>query len=201
LKNKTDTKSPDKGRRKFVLGLLGVGVVSILASVASIIKSLVPQKSEKSGYFPTVKAGDVMVFASGDKINQPITLEDLALNDGVLAYPKGKGDNQANLTMVMHLPPDSLKPPTKVEWTANGVVAYSALCTHLSCTVSWDKKQNVQASEIQCFCHNSIFDPRRGAIVLAGPAPIPLAQLPVAFNDQGYLIAKGSFEGPVGPQM
>lgn len=201
MENKKGAENLDKGRRKFVLGLLGVGIVSVLASVASLIRSLVPKKSEKSGYFPTVAAGDVLVFAAGDKKDQPITPDNLALGDGVLAYPKKKGANQANLTIVMHLEPEMLKPPTKIDWTVNGLVAYSALCTHLSCTVSWDKKKTIQGSEIECFCHNSIFDPRRGAIVLAGPAPVPLPQLPIALNDQGVLIAKGSFEGPVGPQM
>ncbi len=197
---KQPTEVKDEGRRKFVIGLLGAGLLSVLASTVSLVKSLVPGKSEKSGYLPTVAEGDVLVFASGERMNEPVTLEDLAVGEGVLAFPKGKNDNQANLTMVVRLNPDDFKPPTIVEWTDRGVVAYSALCTHLSCTASWAKKESLEGSEIECFCHNSIFDPRRGAVVLAGPAPVPLPQLPIKVNEQGFIIAAGTFEGPVGPQ-
>jgi rieske iron-sulfur protein len=193
-------KETDEGRRKFVTGLLGLGFLSIFASIASLVKSIVPPKSAKSGYFPTVATGDVLVYAGGEKKNRPILAEELQVGDGFLAYPQGKGENQANLIIVARLHPEEFKPPTNLEWVVDGIVAYSALCTHLSCTVSWDKKPEEQASEIQCFCHNTVFDPRRGAKILAGPAPLPLPQLPLGVDDAGQLIAKGTFNGPVGPQ-
>jgi cytochrome b6-f complex iron-sulfur subunit len=52
-------------------------------------------------------------------------------------------------------------------------VAYSAVCTHQACTVAYKNGQ------LACPCHGSVFDPADGAAVVAGPAPKPLAEIPV----------------------
>jgi cytochrome b6-f complex iron-sulfur subunit len=52
-------------------------------------------------------------------------------------------------------------------------VAYSAICTHQGCTVAYKNGQ------LACPCHGSVFDPADGAAVIAGPAPKPLAEIPV----------------------
>jgi Rieske Fe-S protein len=56
--------------------------------------------------------------------------------------------------------------------TASGVVAFSAVCTHMACTVA------VAGREYQCPCHGSAFDAFTGA-VLVGPATEPLAPVAV----------------------
>ena len=191
----------DAGRRKLVLGFLGLGGLGILTSVVSLVKSVVPAKSAKDGYLPTVAAGDRLVYADGDKKDQVVRVDEVKTGDGFLAYPQNKGENPANLVLVIRLRPEDFFPPTNSEWTVSGIAVYSALCTHLSCTVSWDKKAQLDGSEIQCFCHNSVFEPRRGAKVLAGPAPSPLSQLPVAVNAQDELAVQDAFGGPIGPQV
>jgi Rieske Fe-S protein len=50
------------------------------------------------------------------------------------------------------------------------VVAFSAVCTHLGCTVA------PQGKEFDCPCHGSRFDAASGD-VLGGPAPSPLKKL------------------------
>lgn len=53
----------------------------------------------------------------------------------------------------------------------NGMlVAYSAVCTHLSCAVLW------RDGELQCPCHDGRFSVETGA-VLAGPPPRPLPRI------------------------
>lgn len=52
--------------------------------------------------------------------------------------------------------------------TGDGFRAYSAICTHLGCLVSWDDKKR----EIVCPCHAGIFD-FEGRVV-SGPPPRPL---------------------------
>lgn len=49
------------------------------------------------------------------------------------------------------------------------LVAYSSVCTHLSCTVLW----NADQQSLDCPCHKGKFDAADGA-VLAGPPPRPL---------------------------
>ncbi|MEA2508738.1 MAG: thiosulfate dehydrogenase (quinone) large subunit [Actinomycetota bacterium] len=58
------------------------------------------------------------------------------------------------------------------------VVAYSRVCTHAGCTVGYDPSTKV----LYCPCHGAEFDPRHGARVLAGPAPVPLPKIAVAID-------------------
>jgi len=52
--------------------------------------------------------------------------------------------------------------------TTDGLVAYSALCTHLCCLVEWDKTSGL----IACPCHNGKFDAEGS--VISGPPFRPL---------------------------
>ena len=56
--------------------------------------------------------------------------------------------------------------------TAGTVVAFTAVCTHMGCTVKPAGK------EFHCPCHGSVYDAFTGK-VLGGPAPAPLAAVPV----------------------
>jgi thiosulfate dehydrogenase [quinone] large subunit len=58
------------------------------------------------------------------------------------------------------------------------VAAYSRVCTHAGCLVDFDSGSGV----LFCPCHGAEFDPNRGAEVIGGPAPTPLAQVPVTLD-------------------
>jgi rieske iron-sulfur protein len=58
----------------------------------------------------------------------------------------------------------------------------------------WSKDK----SAMVCSCHGSIV-PKDGAEVIFGPAPMPLAALPLK-SDKGLLIVAGGFIGPLGRQ-
>jgi Rieske Fe-S protein len=49
------------------------------------------------------------------------------------------------------------------------LVGWSAVCTHLSCAVLWREED----SQLECPCHDGVFDPATGEVV-AGPPPRPL---------------------------
>ncbi len=51
---------------------------------------------------------------------------------------------------------------------------FSAVCTHLGCTVQYEPDKN----RIHCACHGGVYDPNTGAN-LAGPPPRPLTRLNV----------------------
>lgn len=56
--------------------------------------------------------------------------------------------------------------------TAGKVAAFSAICTHMGCTV------NAGGPQFHCPCHGSVYDAFTGQVV-RGPAPQPLTSIPV----------------------
>lgn len=62
-------------------------------------------------------------------------------------------------------------------------VAFSAICTHLGCTVA------PAGTKLQCPCHGSVYDVGTGK-VLRGPAPRALAPVPVHVVDGAVLLGR-----------
>jgi len=188
-------------RRRVTLGIVLAALASAFGSLFSLLKVLAPA-NKGGGYVANVGPGDRLVYADGDHSGNPLRASAFEVGDAVLAYPLGKTGNQANLVQLIRLQESEFQPPVRKELTDRGFVAYSAICTHLGCTVSWVKNPEAPgASYSECFCHNSIFDPRRGATVVGGPAPIPLAQIGVRVDAEGVLVFTGGFSGPIGPQV
>lgn len=62
------------------------------------------------------------------------------------------------------------------------VKAFSAICTHLGCIVSWCEEHQY----IHCYCHDGIFD--TNGQVISGPPPSPLAPYTVMVEgDKVYI--------------
>ena len=136
-----------------------------------------------------IKAGDEFVYAtaaSGNASGDPVKAGDLKVGESVQAFPRGKTDNQRNLVQIVRVSPGQGK---------EGLVAYSAICTHLGCVVYAGLNNNGQ---IACPCHGSRFDPAKGAAVVGGPAPRPLPPLPLDVKPDGTVTAAGPIDGPVG---
>lgn len=188
-------------RRRFTLGVIIASIAGALGSLLSLLKVLAPEK-KGGGYVSTIKPGDRFVYAKGNNTGDFIKVSSLNTGDAVLAYPEGKTSNPANIVQLIKLDESAYKAPTHINLTDQGIIAYSAICTHLGCTVSWVENRKLpDTSYTECFCHNSIFDPTRGAKVLGGPAPIPLAQIGVKVRDDGTLVFTSDFTGPIGPQV
>ena len=64
--------------------------------------------------------------------------------------------------------------------------AFSAVCTHLSCTVQYDD----EASVIWCACHNGKFD--LNGQVISGPPPKPLEAYQVNVRGDEIVVSKSS---------
>ena len=81
-------------------------------------------------------------------------------------------------------------------WTPENLIAYSKICTHVGCPISlWEQ----QTHHLLCPCHQSTFDLADAGKVVFGPAGRSLPQLPLAVDEEGYLIATSDFHEPVGP--
>jgi Rieske Fe-S protein len=148
------------------------------------------------------QVGDALVFAYGDRAGQVIAPADVVLGaKQILAYPmhpasrRVRDGSRLNQLIVVRVPPEKLAEETRPR-AADGVVAYSGVCTHTGCDVTdWFG----DSLHFKCPCHESEFDPSDGARVVGGPAPLPLAALPLKLID-GALVVAGPFEGRVGFQ-
>jgi len=76
--------------------------------------------------------------------------------------------------------------PVIVVNTDAGVVAYSAVCTHLGCIVGYD----ATSSHIVCPCHDGHFSPANGTVI-SGPPPQPLAPVTVAVEKGEIFLVAG----------
>jgi len=145
---------------------------------------------------------DALVFAYGDRAGRVITPGDVALGaKQLLAYPMNlatqrvRDGTRLNQLLVVRLDPAKLAPATLAR-AAEGIVAYSGVCTHTGCDVT-DWFGDVQ--RFKCPCHESEFDPSDAARVVGGPAPWQLAALPLKLVD-GAIVVAAPFEGRVGFQ-
>src|SRR5215218_8757207 len=127
---------------------LGVGAFALAFAVPALaIRTL--QQVRK-----TVAAGDVLVYATGSQAGQPVIPDQIQAGQGVQAFPQGKEDNQDNLVELVRIEAGS---------GVDGLVAFSAICTHLGCSVIAQPNAD---GHIVCPCHGSMFDPSDGARVL-----------------------------------
>lgn len=145
--------------------------------------------------------GDQLAFLTGPKKGTAMRSEDLELGVQQLqAFPMDpsgviRDGSRLNLLVVVKVGTEGLSDETK-ERAADGVVAYSGVCTHQACPVNmWMP----EISAFICSCHGSTYDPKLGAEVLGGPAPRRLAALPLK-SVGGVLTVSGKFTGKVGAQ-
>jgi Rieske Fe-S protein len=146
--------------------------------------------------------GDRLVFADGDRKGEVIAPADLPPGGPrVAALPMDpatrvvRDGSRLNRLLVVRFEPDQLSEETRHR-AADGVVAYSGVCTHQGCEVAvWLDETKI----FWCPCHDSKFDPRDAARVVGGPAPKRLAALPLKLAD-GVLVVAERFSGPVGAQ-
>ncbi|GAA2247273.1 Rieske 2Fe-2S domain-containing protein [Rarobacter faecitabidus] len=106
--------------------------------------------------------------------------------------------SKAIVLMVRMDPRELTESEERKDWSHNGIVAYSKVCTHVGCPVALYERQT---HHLLCPCHQSTFDMADGAKVVFGPAKRPLPQLPITVDDDGYLVAQSDFHEPVGPSF
>jgi Rieske Fe-S protein len=147
---------------------------------------------------------DLLVVAEGPQSGQAIKPSELKQGGPpVYAWPKDpntsvvRSGSRLNEIIVIKLDPAELDDDTRAR-AADGILAYSAICSHAGCPVSeWVKGDGNDKTVLKCPCHNSEYDPRASAQVVFGPAPRRLAALPLAVSGDTLTVA-APFVGKVG---
>ncbi len=135
---------------------------------------------------------------------QPVRVGDLREGGLMTVMPEGfdeldHTDIATASTILIRLRPEEDRPVKgRGNWSVHGLVAYSAICTHAGCPV---KLYEQHTHHLLCPCHQSTFDVSNGCKVIFGPAARPLPQLPITVDDDGYLVARDSYQEPVGPSF
>jgi Rieske Fe-S protein len=148
------------------------------------------------------REGDLLVTV-GAAAPEPLTPENVPLGGKpTMAWPMDpasstvRNGSRLNKVLLLRLDPEGFDPETK-ERSSEGIVAYSAICTHTGCDViNWHADRRL----LECPCHYSVYDPMDGAKVVSGPAPRRLPALPLKIADGRLVVAK-PFTGRAGFQQ
>jgi ubiquinol-cytochrome c reductase iron-sulfur subunit len=184
--------------------LLGAVALAPLPAVA-IFGDLGPRPDNKLAHTLWAPQDGQLKRLARDPDGTPIKASDVTIGSAFHVIPEGlnelhegKLNEKAKaVVLLMRLDPASLNPSEgREEWGYNGIVAYSKICTHVGCPVALYEQQT---HHLLCPCHQSTFDLTQECKVIFGPASRPLPQLPIAVDDEGYLVATSDFHEPVGP--
>jgi rieske iron-sulfur protein len=177
-------------RRRLLCAAMVAGLSGPLASLAA--------ESDPSKQPPA--PGDQLAFASWEDDVRAVTPADIELDAAPLSvYPQDptsgvtRENSRLNQILLLRLDPARLDEATRAR-AVDGLVAYSAICTHAACAVSeWaaDKRHLV------CPCHSSEYDPAKGAARVTGPTARPLPALPIKIVGDKIVIA-GPFSAALG---
>jgi ubiquinol-cytochrome c reductase iron-sulfur subunit len=187
-------------RRLLKLGLIGAGGALTLAAITPAL-SFGPILKIKYFLGTPWRKGRRLV----DEAGRPYRASDIEEKSFYTAFPEGADkDEQGAPLVVVRLPKSRLQLTGDVAgFDADGIVAYSAICTHAGCAISMYRVPSFQPVEatpaLVCPCHYSTFDPATGGRVIFGPAGRKLPMLPLRIDAKGFLRAEGNFDGAVGP--
>jgi ubiquinol-cytochrome c reductase iron-sulfur subunit len=184
--------------------LLGAVALAPLPAVA-IFGDLGPRPDNKLAHTLWAPQEGKLKRLARDPDGTPIKASDVTIGSAFHVIPEGLNDLHEGklnekakaVVLLMRLDPASLNPSEgREDWGYNGIVAYSKICTHVGCPVALYEQQT---HHLLCPCHQSTFDLTQECKVIFGPASRPLPQLPIAVDDEGYLVATSDFKEPVGP--
>jgi ubiquinol-cytochrome c reductase iron-sulfur subunit len=183
---------PEERLTRRVFGKLWLGAIGALLTLGFVpLVSLArkPGRRARTGWTPGAR------LVTTD--NTPIRLDYLETGGITTVFPLGEVDVPEAPAVLIRVEPEMLHlPADRKDWAPDGYIAFSKICTHAGCPVALYRHASHQ---LYCPCHQSMFDVLHLANNIAGPAPRPLPQLGLDVDPQGYLIARGDFAGPVGP--
>jgi len=142
------------------------------------------------------QVGDRLMITRGAHKGEFLRPEMLGVGERqVEGFPFGVDDdvlrrrNRLNRLLFVRVEPDAMDADV-APLAADGVLVYSAVCTHKGCTI---KSWVAEKQHLRCHCHLSEFAVLTGGSVHGGPARAPLPMLGVAIDDEGYVVVAEAF--------
>lgn len=141
--------------------------------------------------FAPIRPGDIPVgglIGTAVPIIQPeVTEEDGNFNE--LAK---------SIIILVRMAPEEIRSQQIEDGDFQGILAFSKVCTHSGCAIALYEQRT---KHLLCPCHQSTFDLADSGTVIFGPSARAIPQLPIAVDDEGYLVAREGFREPVGPSF
>ncbi|GAC1307614.1 MAG: hypothetical protein NVSMB21_11830 [Vulcanimicrobiaceae bacterium] len=187
------------GRRPWLVRLLGGAAAALGIAALFPLASFAPATASVDQLARTSwRKGSRLVREDGSVVRA----SDLAVNSIVTVFPEGHvGPQFANAmtndaTVLVRVPPEEVHRSADRTGSADGLLAFSKVCTHAGCPVALYR---ASARQLFCPCHQSTFDVLAGGARIFGPAARGLPQLPIEIAADGSLRALGDFPEPIGP--
>lgn len=200
------------GRRPLIRNTMigALGMLGLPAVVA--LRDLGPLPGD--ALYSTIWSSGMRV--ARDVLGTPIRVSDMEIGDLINGEPMAifetdeEGEplvegvdlhvakSKAAVVLVRMEPDEIVVAEGRENWAVDGIVCYSKICTHVGCPISLYEQQT---HHLLCPCHQSTFDLADSGRVVFGPAGRALPQLPLAVDDEGYLVAQSDFTEPVGPSF
>jgi ubiquinol-cytochrome c reductase iron-sulfur subunit len=192
------------GRRALIRNSLIGALIATPIPAIVLFRDLGPAGSPAEALMTTMWEPGMKL--TRDPTGTPIKASEVTLGSVFHVIPDGLLDKEHKLeekakaaVLLIRLRPEDLNElPERADWSYDGIVAYSKICTHVGCPVALYEQQT---HHLLCPCHQSTFDVTNHCEVIFGPASRPLPQLPISVDSDGYLIAQSDFLEPVGPSF
>ncbi len=179
-------------RRTLLTRTLGLAVLALGGAAVFPIRSLGPSPGKslkKTAWKPGLKLVD--------EAGKVVKAEALSVGDQITVFPEGHTKDADTQAVMVRVEEKQLHPSEeRHEWSPEGLIVYSKVCTHAGCPVGL---YQVDTHQLICPCHQSAFNVLEEAKPVFGPATRRLPQLPIEVGENGELMAKGDFSAPVGP--
>jgi len=190
------------GRRPLIKRSMGLALGLVGLSPLLLLRDLGPlpgDELKKTNW----KKGTRLVTDPGDRPIRPADLEVGGVAQVQPEFPAGKvrhlDDIAKDSVLLIRLRPEDFNlEPERLDWTYEGILAFSKICSPMGCAVALYEQTT---KHLLCPCHQSTFDVTRAAKVIFGPAARPLPQLAISVDSEGYLVASAPFTEPVGPSF
>ncbi len=174
-------------RNSLIAALVAMGGAAVFP-----LRSLGPNPGNKLRVTPW-KRGSRLVTDDG----KVVKAAEVPLDGLVTVFPEGHAGSPDGQAVLVRVRPGRIQPESgRQDWSPDGLIVYSKLCTHAGCPVGLYQPK---LHQLLCPCHQSSFDVLEGAKPTGGPAAAALPQLPIRIGADGALEATGDFSAPVGP--
>jgi ubiquinol-cytochrome c reductase iron-sulfur subunit len=192
------------GRRRLIrnsvlgaLALLPLPAVLALRGVDPAASSRRAQTAWAQGVRLLTDLSYRPIRASDLQVGEMVSVMPASFLDLPEEGPARPNERAKSPVVLVRMRPEEMSPAEGREnWHVDGIIAYSKICTHVGCPVSLYERTT---HHLLCPCHQATFDLTDNGAVVFGPATRSLPQLPLAVDDDGFLVAQSDFTEAVGP--